>query len=68
MLIQASMIYITAFQRNFSATSDSPEMGVTYEKQYQTLLGSARGEEDRKKSQGSGWTAYSTPPSATSVR
>jgi hypothetical protein len=68
MLIQASMIYITAFQRNFSATSDSPEMGVTYEKQYQTLLGSALAEEYRKKGQGSGWSGYPTSPVATPVR
>ena len=68
LLVMASMIYLSAFQRNFSATSDSPDMGQTYEKQYQALRLGAIGEENRRKQQGSGWTAYSTPVSATSTR
>jgi hypothetical protein len=68
MLILASMIYITMFQRNFSAVSDSPEMGQTYEKQYQAARLMAIPDENKRKLQGSAWSAYSTPVSATQTR
>ena len=68
MLLMASMIYISAFQRNFSATSDSPDMGQSYEKQYQVLRLGAIEEENRKKQLGSAFSAYSTPVSATPTR
>lgn len=68
LLMMASMIYISAYQRNFSATSDSADMGQTYEKQYQALRLGAVPLENRRKSQGSGWTAYSTPIAATPTR
>jgi hypothetical protein len=68
MLLMASMIFVSAYQRNFSSTSDDPQMGQTYEKQYQALRLSAIAEEQRKKLMGSGWTPYSTPTAATSSR
>lgn len=68
MLIMASMIYISAYQRNFSATSDSPDMGLSYEKQYQALRLGSISEENRKKFEGSGWSSYSTPTAATPTR
>lgn len=68
MLLMASMIYISAFQRQFSSTSDDPQMGQTYEKQYQALRLGALSEENRKHFQASGWSSYSTPVSATPTR
>ena len=68
LLVMASMIYISAYQRNFSATSDSPDMGQSYEKQYQALRLGAVTEENRRRQQASGWTSYSTPVSATPTR
>jgi hypothetical protein len=68
LLLMASMIYISAFQRQFSSTSDDPNMGQSYEKQYQALRLGATSEENRKKFQASGWSAYSTPPAATPTR
>lgn len=68
LLILASMIYITMFQRNFGSVSDDPAMGMTYEKQYQAIRLGAIPEENRRKQQGSGWSAYSTPTSATPTR
>jgi len=68
LLVMASMIFISSFQRNFSATSDDPNMGQSYEKQYQALRMGAAALENRRKQQGSAWSAYSTPPAATPTR
>ena len=68
LLIMASMVYLSAFQRNFSATSDSPDMPMSYEKQYQALRLTAIAEENRRKQFGSAWTAYSVPATATPTR
>ncbi len=68
LLLQASMIYIAEFQRNFSKISDDPAMAMTYEQQYQLLLASAVKEEFRKKFQESAWTSMSTPVAATQGR
>jgi hypothetical protein len=68
-MIMASMIYISAFQRNFvSAASNDPQMPVNYETQYQTLLKGAMVEEARKKFQSSGWTSMSPAPVASPTR
>ncbi len=68
LLVMASMIFISAYQRNFSATSDSTDMGQSYEKQYQALRLGAIPLENRRKQQGSSWSAYSTPTAATPTR
>lgn len=68
LLLMASMIFISAYQRNFSANSDSKDMPVNYEQQYRTLLAGAIAEENRKKGMGSGWSGYSTPATATPTR
>lgn len=68
LLMMASMIYISAFQRNFSATSDSQDMGQSYEKQYQALRLGAISEENRRKFHESAWSSMSTPVSATPTR
>ena len=68
LLVMASMIFITMYQRNFGNASDDPQMGMTYEKQYQALRLGAIPEENRRKQQGSGWSAYSTPVAATPTR
>lgn len=68
LLVMASMVFISAFQRNFSATADDSPMGQTYEKQYQALRLGAVPLENRRKQQGSSWSAYSTPIAATPTR
>lgn len=68
LLIMASMVYISGFQRNFGKVNDDPQMAITYESQYQTLLRGAMGEENRKHFEASAWTSYATPPTATSAR
>ena len=68
LLVQASMIYITEFQRNFGASSNDPAMGVTYESQYQTLLRSASVEESRKKFTAAAWSSMSPAVAASPTR
>ena len=68
MFIMASMIYISAFQRNFGRLNDDPQMAQTYESQYQALLKGSMVEEARKKYQAGGWTSYSPAAVATPTR
>jgi hypothetical protein len=68
LLMMASMIFISGYQRNFSAASDSKDMPVNYEQQYRALLAGAIAEENRKKGLGSAYSAYSTPATATPTR
>lgn len=58
-LIAATMIFTSAYMRNFGAQSDSPQMAQSWESQYQTLMKSAVAEELRRKFSGLGWTSYS---------
>jgi hypothetical protein len=68
LLIMASMIYISGYQRNFGRANDDPQMAVSYESQYKTLMQGAMIEEARKKFQSSGWTSMSPSPIATPTR
>jgi len=67
-MIMASMIYISAYQRNFGRQSDDPAMAQSYEGQYNALLKSALVEEVRKKYEAAAWTSYSPSPVATPTR
>jgi hypothetical protein len=66
--IMASMIYISAYQRNFGRANDDPQMAMTYESQYQALLKSAVVEEARKKFDAAGWSSQSPATVATPSR
>jgi hypothetical protein len=66
--IMASMIYISAYQRNFGRLNDDPQMAMTYESQYQALLKSALVEEARKTFESSGWSSQSPATVATPSR
>lgn len=69
LLIMASMIYVSAYQRNFSsASANDPQMPVTYETQYMALLKGAAVEEARKKYESSGWSSQSPSPVASPSR
>jgi len=68
LFIMASMVYVSAFQRNFGRVNDDPAMAQTYESQYMGLLNGAKTEEFRKRFQGSAWTSMSTSPVATPTR
>ena len=67
-MIMASMVYISAYQRNFGRASDDPQMAMTYEAQYQTLLKGAMSEENRKKFEAAAWSSQSQSTTATPTR
>ena len=68
LFIMASMIYISAYQRNFGRANDEPQMAVTYESQYQVLLKNADLEENRKKFEAAAWSSQEPSISATPTR
>lgn len=68
LLIMASMIYASGYQRNFGRANDDPQMAVTYESQYQTLMKGAKDEENRKKFEAAAWSSQSQSTSATPTR
>ena len=68
LMIMASMIYVSGYQRNFGRANDDPQMAITYESQYQTLLKSALMEENRKKFEAAAWSSQSPSPVATPTR
>jgi len=68
LFIMASMVYLSAYQRNFGRQSDDPQMAQSYEGQYQTLLKSAMTEENRKKFEAAAWSSQSTSVTATPNR
>lgn len=69
LLLQASMIFISQEQRNFSPTTASdPSMPGSFEYQYQALLKGAVVEEARKKFSSSAWSSMSPATIATPSR
>lgn len=69
LFIAASMVYISAYQRNFGrAGVDEPQMAVSWESYYQTMLKSSFVEEARKKWEGPAWTSKSPSAAAAPTR
>ena len=68
LFLMASMVYVSGYQRNFGKQSDSPDMAVSYESQYQTLAKAANTEEQRKRLQAAAWTAQAPATVATPTR
>lgn len=68
LMIMASMIYITMYQRNFGKIGDDPDMGVAYESQYKELLAGAAIEEARKRFSAAAWSPMAPATAATPTR
>lgn len=64
----ASMVFGTAYQRDFGSQADDARSAQSWETQYQTLFGSAMAEQLRAKYQAEGWTSQSPSPIATPKR
>tara|TARA_R110000868_G_scaffold59590_1_gene182879 strand:+ start:271 stop:987 length:717 start_codon:yes stop_codon:yes gene_type:complete len=68
LMIMASMVYISGYQRNFGRANDDPQMAVTYESQYQSLLKGAMMEESRKKFEAAAWSSQGPSAAASPTR
>lgn len=64
----ATMIAGTAFQKNFGAQADNPQMAVSWETQYSSLFSSANIEEQRKRYASGAWGSLSPTPLASPSR
>jgi hypothetical protein len=62
LFIAASMVFASAYMRNFSAEGDNPQMAVGWEQQYNKLKESANAEELRKSFQSAAWTSQQDTP------
>ncbi len=68
LFVSASMVFASAFMRNFGSQADDPKMATSWESHYQDELKSAMTEEYRKKWQSQGWTSQSPSPIASPPR
>lgn len=57
LFIAASMVFGSAYQRDFSAQGDNPAQGQSWESQYQLLKASAEVQEVRKTYESQAWTS-----------
>lgn len=62
LLVAATMIYMSAYQKNFGAQSDDPRQAQSWEDQYTKLFASAAMVEGRKKFSAVSWTSESPQP------
>lgn len=69
LFLAASMVFLSAYQKNFGAGTDDPKMATTWESHYQSLLTDAKTEETRKMFASQGWSDKSPiPPTTTPPR
>lgn len=68
LFMAASMVFASGYMRNFGTQSSDPQMGMSWEGQYQALKASANVEELRKKSWSDAWTSFSPTPLAQPPR
>ena len=64
LLLAATMLASTAYQRLWSGVADDPAMAVSWKAYLDDLIGGASVEELRKKAGVGGWSAYPPNPSA----
>jgi hypothetical protein len=67
LMVAAGMIFASGYMRNYGSQSDDPRMSVSWESQYQALLGSQKIDTLRMKFMSDAWTsqqpnAVATPP------
>lgn len=66
LFISASMVFGSGFQQNYGAQSENPQLGTSWEGQYQLQKAGIMVEELRKKAQSTDWQPYL--PSALAPR
>ncbi len=65
LMVFAAMVYASGYQRNYGAQTDDPTQGMSWEKQYQRALTTAKIEEARRKGDGLFDASPAPPPSST---
>lgn len=68
MLIAASMIFGTGYQRDFGAMSEDPRASLSWEVEYQSLLKSQTVQSFRAYARSSAWQPFTPAPLATPPR
>ena len=68
LFLSASMVYMSAYMRNWSASADDPKMAVSWQSHYDAELASANIEEARKKYSSGAWGSLAPTPLATPNR
>lgn len=68
LMIAGSMVFVSAYMKNFGQAVDDPKAGVTWEQHYMSLLKDAKEEENRKQFTMAGWSDKSNTPNATPPR
>lgn len=56
LLINAGMVYLSGFLRDYGAQSEDPRTGASWESQYKALESGVMSEEQRRRGQGTGWS------------
>lgn len=65
LFLAACMIFGSAFLRDYGAGSSDPTLAMSWEAHYQSHKQSAMEEEQRRKTQGNGWSPMSATPTST---
>ena len=68
LFLSASMVYMSAYMRNFGAMSDDPKMAASWSSHYEQELASANIEEQRRRYASGQWGSLSPTPIATPPR
>lgn len=68
LLIAASMVFVSGWQKNYGGQADDPKMAQSWEGQYGKLLQSAQVYEARKRFAGASWTPKQPETSAVNQR
>lgn len=66
--LAAAMVAMSGYMRTWGTQSSDPQMGMSWETQYKTLVTSAGVEEARKRYASSAWSSASPTPVATPPR
>lgn len=68
LLVAACMLFLFAWQRDFSPSADMPQAAISWERHYQGLKQSALLEEQRRQGSGMGWSPFMPTPIAQPQR
>ena len=68
LLIAAMMVFVSGWMKNYGATVDDPQQGMTWEQHYAKLFASASIEEARKRFRAEGWSSASPSQIASPPR